>query len=341
MDGDVLQDESLQQPRRRGRKSRTQIDLNQIWRLYNDSVEVNGMSLSMLVKSKQNDREGGSTKETSTHWLKKIMNMYTRRSSLSFIDVDHVNIVCDASRHSVNDCLVSVFYSRSNNVAIYPPTQALRSAKFVAPGEVDCETAVERLLAEGSRVRLSGYRLLQAICHQLQLVTDSRITLSKCVVPEQQAFALLPVGCDETRVLTGFHVRHVKKNSQDGGPAVSLLDLATFPILVIGMDQGSCGMSCASFLSDHGVVMIHFYWDPYHRLIRDLRLALGACRSSAKQCLQRGQLCGSYIFSINYKPFSKAGFFDEKRSLLNAFLETEDEDRLLNNFLCCLFANIF
>ena len=57
------------------RKSRTSMDLNEIWKLYNETVEINGMSLSMLVRSKQNDRQGGASETTSTWWMKKVMKM--------------------------------------------------------------------------------------------------------------------------------------------------------------------------------------------------------------------------------------------------------------------------
>ena len=58
-------DENEQGPK--PRKGRTQIDLNFIWKLYNDSVEINGLSLSMLVRSRQNDAEGGACQNTSSH----------------------------------------------------------------------------------------------------------------------------------------------------------------------------------------------------------------------------------------------------------------------------------
>ena len=112
----------------------------------------------MLARSKQNDRQGGANESTSTHWLKKTMKMYNKRLYLSFLGAKDLNIVCDASRHGVFDVLVSVCYSHVNDVAAFPPCQSLRSSKFVKPGEIQCESAVEKLLAEGARTRLSGYR---------------------------------------------------------------------------------------------------------------------------------------------------------------------------------------
>ena len=202
-------DENEPGPRQRAR--RTHIDLNHVWKLYNDSVQMNGMSLSMLVKSRKNDPEGGASQQASSYWLKKIMRMYIRRATLGFKDVKCLNMVCDASRHGVHDCLVTVAYSQENNIGCYLPTQALRSSKFVSPGEIQCDTAVERLLAEGSRLRLSGYRLFQALSHQIQLLTDHTLSLNSFMAPEEMQAALEPVPLDVTRVVTRHFGTLVKK----------------------------------------------------------------------------------------------------------------------------------
>lgn len=111
-DGDDDDDDAAadnEEPPAKRRKSRTSTDLNQIWRLYNDSIEIDGLSLSMLVRSRMNDREAGTGENSTAHWLKKIFQMYIKRAGLSFRDVGCYNLVCDASRHSTQDCLVGVF----------------------------------------------------------------------------------------------------------------------------------------------------------------------------------------------------------------------------------------
>ena len=110
-------------------------------------------------------------------------------------------------------------------------------------------------------------------------------------------------------------------------PAVNLLDLLELPILVIGMDQGSNGCAAAAFLNDAGTAMCHFYWDGFHRLIRDMKLSMTGCPPACKRQLQQGQLCGSYVYSINYKPFQKAGFHEDKRDLLDSFMQTETKEK--------------
>ena len=77
--------------------------------------------------------------------------------------------------------------------------------------KIVCDSEVEKLLAEGSRTRLSGYRLLQAISHQVQLVSDFKLSLTNFLVSDDMEFALQPVASDVTRVVTGTFVRLVKK----------------------------------------------------------------------------------------------------------------------------------
>lgn len=142
------------------------------------------------------------------------------------------------------------------------------------------------------------------------------------------SLVLQPLSSDVTRVVRGTSVTLVKANGE-ASPSVDLLDLLQLPILVIGMDQGSSGCAAAAYLSDCGKTapMCHFYWDGFHRLIRDLTLAQSGCSSTTKRHLQQGQLCGGYMYSINYKPFAKSGFHDDKRALLEAFMQTENKDQ--------------
>ena len=166
--------------------------------------------------------------------LQECMTMYLDRAKHGFKGVKDVNVVCDASRHSVYDCLVSVFYTRQNDIAAYPPTQSLRSTKFVRPGEIACDSQVEKLLAEGSRTRLAGYRLLQAISHQLTLICDG-LDLTSFMVPEAMAAVLKPLSSSVTRVVRGSSVRLVDTAKAAPSPTINLLDLCKLPILVLGI----------------------------------------------------------------------------------------------------------
>ena len=115
--------------------------------MYSSSVEINGITLSMLLRTKENDEESGVKRSAADHWLVRIMQMYSDRAVVGFTGVNHINLVCDGSTHSAQDILVSVCYSRENDVAVYPPPQALSSSKYVSPGEINFRSAIDKLLA--------------------------------------------------------------------------------------------------------------------------------------------------------------------------------------------------
>ena len=108
--------------------------------------------------------------------------------------------------------------------------------------------------------------------------------------------------------------------------AESVSDL-DFEILTLGLDQGPSQTATASFLL-HKRALAHVYWDPYHRLVNDMKLdrqwALGP--KFVRQRLQQALLCSSYIFSLSYKPFGGGGFYCDKKEVLEHFVATEYQD---------------
>ena len=61
-------------------------------------------------------------------------------------------------------------------------------------------------------------------------------------------------------------------------------------------------------------------YDKFHRVIRDIKLAL---QHAASGCYLRAQLFTSHLFSLNYKPFGTGGFYRKKQRLLELFLAQE------------------
>ena len=92
------------------------------------------------------------------------------------------------------------------------------------------------------------------------------------------------------------------------------------------MDQGPIGMGMSTFLHFYGVQMVHAVFDPYHRLIRDLKLdVLGVGPKELRKKLLQAQLCSSYLWTLNYRPFRSGGFAAAKKELLEEFLLAESE----------------
>ena len=98
-------------------------------------------------------------------------------------------------------------------------------------------------------------------------------------------------------------------------------------VMTLLMDQGPVGMGMASFFHFVGIQLIHVAFDPYHRMIRDQKLdVLGVGPKALRQKLMQAQLCSSYLWTLNYRPYGSGGFATSKRELLENFLLTESED---------------
>ena len=91
------------------------------------------------------------------------------------------------------------------------------------------------------------------------------------------------------------------------------------PLLVLSLDQGPIGTAGMAFaLEGH---RIHVKFDKIHRCIRDYKLALGRAMGGV---FLKTQLHSSYIFGLNYKPFNSGLFHDQKKNMLEAFLESHN-----------------
>eukprot|EP00973_Karenia_brevis_P092024 12410349-Karenia_brevis.AAC.1 len=82
-------------------------------------------------------------------------------------------------------------------------------------------------------------------------------------------------------------------------------------------------MAGLNFLTHHLNLMVVTKFDAFHRGIRDI------IDSSSKSVLgrfRRVMLLTAYIFGLNYAPFGKGLFFDEKKDLLELFYSTTDHN---------------
>eukprot|EP00438_Fugacium_kawagutii_P006295 Skav229327 [mRNA] locus=scaffold2598:18229:18771:+ [translate_table: standard] len=85
------------------------------------------------------------------------------------------------------------------------------------------------------------------------------------------------------------------------------------------VDQGSSGCASAAFLPHCGL-LLHCQFDKIHRLVRDIKLA-----SKVGQ-MSDALMMSSFAWSANYKPFRSGAFFEEKKGILNAFLNSKSLD---------------
>ena len=245
----------------KSRKSKVLVDLNAIWQLYEDSMTTN-VSLPTLAKTRRRDRAAGMSEASVDYWMRKIQNIYGRRSAVSMSNCRFFSVACDASRHSTRDTLVSTVFSVENNVGVYANAQVLKSGgKLLAPDEAILDDEVEHLAATREIDRLASYRLMQAISFQLKFLTSKTLNSFLLEHPDPLAVALAP--------LTPELVRVVKQDA--GGTRVYLCNKVTKestlvdpsgasqkPILSLIMDQGRCGTAFAGYLAGTGCSLIHY-----------------------------------------------------------------------------------
>jgi hypothetical protein len=96
-----------------------------------------------------------------------------------------------------------------------------------------------------------------------------------------------------------------------------------FPLLVLGLDQGSLGAAGAAYLEEERRMMVWCKWDKYHRCIRDINLSIS---HSARGLFLKAQLFTGYLWSVNFKPFGTGTMGTKKREALDFFLATTQED---------------
>ena len=82
------------------------------------------------------------------------------------------------------------------------------------------------------------------------------------------------------------------------------------PLLVLVLDQGSTGASGVHFAMGFKHLMVSARWDTFHRGVNDLKLA---AQHAVGGLFRRVILLSTYVFNINYGPFGKGAFFDEKK----------------------------
>ena len=331
----------------RRRKIRATVDLDTIWGMLEHANQIH-VSLPVYLQTQERGEHAGSHAQTSQMWMRKVQNMYSNRAALSFSGVKHVNIISDASRFSGRDTLVSIAYSVENDAAAYLNNQFLKCGKILGPDDLLLETSVEVLAAKRKVQRLASYCVLQALSNQLKWLTSQKTTLASFDYSSDAAlaFAVKPlepgilriVQRDPSDNITGVYIQ----NKMSG--ELTKINLATAPsirVLSLGMDQGPTNLALASYCGGtnaESAMMLHFVWDPFHRLNRDMKLSQSVKtipkidkRAAVKTLIQKTMLCSSFLWGLNYKPYNSAAYFQSKQELLESFLSLSDEDGLTNH----------
>lgn len=107
------------------------------------------------------------------------------------------------------------------------------------------------------------------------------------------------------------------------------------PLLVLTMDQGGVGLAGMYFAMNYLKLMLCARWDKYHRGVNDIKLA---CQHTHRGLFRRVMLLTTYVFNLNYGPFGKGAFFEEKKAMMAFFLLTQSSGSAIFRKYAPLYA---
>ena len=300
------------------------VSVDAVWQLM-EKANATGISLAGAIALKSDEATLGCSPKQCNLWMNKYQQMYAERASMGFLNVSHFNIVADGSTHSCKDTLVSLAYTWEHDLAAYLPIQRIQPGSHVTMLDQEMPEEIAMLAAKRKLQRVSAFRQVQSLSHQISLLTQGRLNID--------SFKLDGVGVHLQPVAPG-EVRVVRPGDEGMTTDAAVIvkagqtfeqvlpnDFTNSLLLVVNLDQGSIGEAGMAFAIHHKALMVWARFDKFHRIIRDVKLSLKHCCGGV---FLKTQLFTSYLYGLNYKPFSSGGFSQVKARLLQVFLATED-----------------
>ena len=288
---------------------------------------------ALLLGSTQ--EELGCNQFADSVWIHKLLAMYYNRSAMPFVagGVNHYCVVADPGTHAYKDCLVSMVWSWELQLGVYPAWQILKPGKEVLEGEANMDGAMERFRQKSKLERVSAYRQIQGLSHQIFLLTKKRHKIDLFKLPKEAH--VRPVEQGEIRCTSidqaGCHA-FIRNTATGAEYRVLPPGLEDVKLLVLQLDQGSIGAAGVAYLENYLGWMVIAKFDKIHRCIRDLKLA-----AQAVPIFSKTKLWSSYLFSLNKRPFGSGAFGTAKSRLLECFIEKRDiHSRIFRKYLARL-----
>lgn len=300
--------------------SPSRVHVSQIWEFVEQSIN-DGVSMAKLAQIKRKESHAGAKSGSVNYWQRKALSMYHENTTFaSFAASNTFHLVSDGSVHGGHETQVTVFFNQKERWACVGTSQRLWPAKIAAPGEFDVDTEIQRILARREAERLNAYKLLQALSKQLSLITRGRTTLASMEPPADLRLLLEPLKPGDSRQVIDNGVYQIHKVDRTDIDIVNvLMESENVSMLCTLMDQSATNMAGMAYLSSR-LSLTHGSWDKIHRLVRDLKLSQ---EHSKNKTLVKAQLASSYLWSMNYRPFGTGHWYQEKRAIVESFVQTE------------------
>ena len=306
------------------------VDAETAWSLMEDASR-SGAHVTQVAAVRRDDCQAGCGGGTAMAWLVRMNAMYRERRRLGLLGSDHLNIVADPATHSKRDTMASIIWSWQAGIAAHGDLQYIPHGGML-PTEQEMPEHIAQLYCERRLERMSAFRQVQALSNTIkQLGMWSGIDDFQLPVD----YHVDPVEAGEVRVLApaqdhgpDTHNYAVRVRIAEGTALRVLPDSAFVPsqsykLLVLNLDQGGVGAAGVAFAQESMKIMLYAHWDKFHRVIRDINLALGR---SASGLFLKTRIYSAHLWSINFKPWGTGLFGTQKLQLLNAFMGTQSPE---------------
>ena len=310
----------VQQPRKY-----VQVDPETMWDMMEDA-RASGASIAQVTVVRRGDPSAGCGQRVTSDVLTRMNFLYMERMRMAFLGVNHLCIVADPATHSKRETMISICWSWQAGVAAYGAIQYLPQAKNVLASEQEMPEHIAQLCKERRLERVAAFRQLQALSNVIKQtglwggIDDFRLG---------DDYNIDAIEEGEVRVVqTGEVHDHAWRVCPENGTAKRVLpDAALAPaqsnaekLLVVSLDQGSVGAAGIVFAQESMGAMVFAHWDKYHRLMRDINLAMNG---TASGLFLKTRIFSAHLWSLNYKPWGTGLFGTQKKQLLNIFMATQ------------------
>jgi hypothetical protein len=191
-----------------------------------------------------------------------------------------------------------ICYSHQNKKACYPAIQTLKGGGTSSLFDLD-----DTILEQGTTckfTRMSALGEIKSMIHALKSIGID-FDLFRC----PNDLVCRPLVAGELRIVVDGRPCIYTEATKQVTPIVpSTLDLATLPMAIHWVDQGSTGMSGLWFLADKMQMMVLPRFDQFHRVWNDIKNAAKKSMNFPWKCI----ICMSLVFNLRYGPFGKGSW---------------------------------
>ena len=304
-------------------RTRRRIDGNTAWTVL-ERAKTRGVTPKQYLECNETDRSLGETAASNAPiWEAIECDLVLGNSRASFTGCKKISLAFDPSTYSGEETGVAVAYNQRSKVSTVM-LKTIPRAKQPTLGAFEVTEDVGALIAQRKVERWSCYKEMRA----MSSIVEDLTTLPLSTFQLGDGFKVRAVEENEYRITNPNGIAVIMRTNGHGDIVPRTQEMPTqftvtddVPLVTVYVDQGRIGVGGLNFLMNSLKLMILARFDGFHRGIRDI---LDAAGKVSNGIYRRVNLFTAYIFGLNYQPFGKGQFFDEKRDMLDYFYSVTD-----------------